>query len=82
VGVHRKREGARRRRNNIECWGSSVGPSHGNFEGLGGDVSETVGSSEMGEYSLCAGVSRVRIAGMVQLLSLFLHAREAEGSKR
>lgn len=50
---------------------SGVGRSHGHFESLGGggEVRETVRSrrDQMGssEYSQCAGVSRVRIAGMV-----------------
>jgi hypothetical protein len=48
---------------------SGVGRSHGHFESLGGgkgEVRETVRSSrDQSKYSQCAGVSRVRIAGMM-----------------
>ncbi len=65
---------------------SGVGRSHGHFESLLGG-GEFNGASErarvkLSEYSQCAGVSRVRIAGIVRLFSLFLaRAREAERRK-
>jgi hypothetical protein len=68
VDVHRKSKGARRRRNDIEYRGSGNGLSHGHFEGL--DEGERRGwRGWTGEYSHCAGVSRVRMAGMI--VSLF-----------
>lgn len=67
VDVHWKSKGARRRRNHIEYRGSGNGLSHGHFEGL--DEGELGVEGKDGEYSHCAGVSRVRMAGMI--VSLF-----------